>query len=108
MGCNCKQVKKIDKNVNKDSYKYTKKGFRGKLYFLWESFIKLLNALFICCLIILLVPIIISVIIWTFLFKGRAYVPFPKKLLKPKNSNENKIESEIEEIIDGEELQIKD
>ena len=106
MGCNCKQVEKIDKKLNKDSYRHNRKGIRGKLYFLWKSFIKLLNSLLLSCLLILLVPVIIIVIIWTLLFKGRGYVPFPKKLLIV-SKEENNIESEIEEL-DGEELQNKD
>lgn len=101
MGCNCKTAKKIDERLNKDHYKYTKKGFRGKMYLLYELLMKLLNSLFLVVLIISLVPIVIGILITNMVFRGKKAIPFPKKLLKIKKDNE--IEDNIE-VIDGEEL----
>ena len=56
MGCNCKNIKKIDKILVANNAKYEKKGILGLI----SNFsINIFNKIFVILLMILLIPIVI-------------------------------------------------
>lgn len=92
MGCNCKTVKKINERINANNKQYEKRGTLRILRNIWLNFIHVLNIFLTCIIIITLVPIIILILLYNFLFKQDAYVPLPSKFIKNKNdelSNED-------------------
>lgn len=86
MGCNCKTVKKINKRINANGDTYEKKGFMRLFSNLWVNFASVINMLGTCLLIIMLVPTVIVVLIYNFIFKKEGYVPLPSKFIHNRNS----------------------
>ena len=85
MGCNCKNVKKLDKMLNINEVKYEKKGA-------WEAIsdisINLLNKVFVVTLMIILIPIVMIYFIFSFVFGNKMVVKLPKIFSKMKSKME--------------------
>lgn len=87
MGCNCKNVEKLNK-TQLFSVKNEKIGVWNRINAFSINFI---NKFIIVALFIILTPIVILVLIFKFLFKGKLTFPMPKfmtKYLKKIKENE--------------------
>ena len=86
MGCNCKNVKKLDKMLNINEVKYEKKGA-------WEAIsdisINLLNKVFVVTLMVILIPIVMIYFIFSFVFGNKMVVKLTKIFSKMKSKMEN-------------------
>ena len=83
MGCNCKNIKKIEqKMLNNNNNSQDKKGFGWVWNMISLSIQNILIKLLVVLLFIVMTPMVIIVLIVTFLFKGRPFIPLNKKLLK--------------------------
>jgi hypothetical protein len=87
MGCNCKNVQKVEnKLINANHVQNTKKGVMNILNKFTVLLKQILIKLGVVLLLFILTPIVIIVISYTFLFKDSAYFPinsdFVKKLSK--------------------------
>ena len=84
MGCNCKKVEKLEvalaPNANDNEVK--KKGIKNILKwvggFLWKLLLYLLIMICVC----VIVPCVLSIVIFNALFKGEAYIKIPSAWLK--------------------------
>lgn len=79
MGCNCKNIKKLDKMLVTNDIKYNKKGLLG---FISNFSITLFNKIFIISLMILVIPIVIIYFIIMYLFGGSLVFKAPKFIKK--------------------------
>ena len=87
MGCNCKNVDKL-KKTQLFAVKNDKIGVLNRINAFSLTFI---NKFIIIALLIILTPIVIAVLIFRFLFKGKMTFPIPKfmtKYLKKIKENE--------------------
>ena len=87
MGCNCKNVEKL-KKTQLFPIKNKKIGILNRINAFSLNFI---NKFIIIALLILLTPIVIIVLVFRFLFKGKMTFPIPKfmtKYLKKIKENE--------------------
>ena len=87
MGCNCKNVDKL-KKTQLFAVKNDKIGVLNRINAFSLTFI---NKFIIIALLIILTPIVIAVLIFIFLFKGKMTFPIPKfmtKYLKKIKENE--------------------
>lgn len=78
MGCNCKQVEKLQKT----QLFATKNERIGVLNRLNAMGINFFNKLIVVLLFVILTPIVIIVLIFSFLFKGDLILPLPKFMAK--------------------------
>ena len=79
MGCNCKNIKKLDKMLVTNDIKYNKKGLLG---FISNFSITLFNKIFVISLMILVIPIVIIYFIIMYLFGGSLVFKTPKFIKK--------------------------
>ena len=79
MGCNCKNIKKLDKMLVTNDTKYNKKGLLG---FISNFSITLFNKIFVISLMILVIPIVIIYFIIMYLFCGSLVFKTPKFIKK--------------------------
>ena len=78
MGCNCKKAKRIEKKFPEFSKKVIdKKGIKRFFQIFKEFFNKLLGTCFIFIVSCILLPIIICLLIFSFLTKGQLTIPLP-------------------------------
>lgn len=78
MGCNCKQVEKLQK-TQLFATKNEKIGVLNRLNVIGINF---LNKSILILLFVILTPIIIIVLIFKLLFEGRMVLPLPKFMAK--------------------------
>ena len=78
MGCNCKQVEKLQK-TQLFATKNEKIGVLNRLNTMGINFF---NKLIVLLLFVILTPIVIVVLILSYLFKGRLMLPLPKFMAK--------------------------
>lgn len=78
MGCNCKNVDKL-KKTQLFAVKNDKIGVMNRINAFSLNFI---NKFIIVLLLILLTPIVIMVLVFSFLFKGKLNFPLPKFMTK--------------------------
>ena len=79
MGCNCKNIKKLDKMLVTNDIKYNKKGLLG---FISNFSITLFNKIFVISLMILVILIVIIYFIIMYLFGGSLVFKTPKFIKK--------------------------
>ena len=83
MGCNCKNVKKLEnKLINDNGNIKEKNGVLRIFNKVSLVFKQVLMKLFIILLFIVLTPIVMFVLIITFIFKNQAYFPMNGKIVK--------------------------
>ena len=78
MSCNCKNIEKLKKT----QIFATKNDKIGVINRLNSIFFTFLIKSFILALLVILTPIVILVLIFTFLFNGKLVFPLPKKFSK--------------------------
>ena len=82
MGCNCKNVKKLEnKLINDNGNIKEKNGVLRIFNKVSLAFKQVLMKLFVILLFIVFTPIVMFVLIITFIFKNQAYFPMNGKLI---------------------------
>ena len=90
MGCNCKNVKKLEnKLINDNGNIKEKNGVLRIFNKVSLAFKQVLMKLFIILLFIVLTPIVMFVLIITFIFKNQAYFPMNGKIVKSSSKLDN-------------------
>lgn len=79
MGCNCKNIKKVDNMLVTNETKYEKKGLYG---FISNFSINLINKIIVIALMVILIPIVIIYFIFSYLFGGSLVFKTPKFIKK--------------------------
>ncbi len=90
MGCNCKKAQRIEKKFPEFAKKnFNKKGVKYLFNLIKDFFDKILGACFIFIVGVILMPIIIYMLIHSFLFKGQMTITLPnlKKLSQKLQKN---------------------
>lgn len=83
MACDCKRVEKIQNLVsNANGSNYPQKGFMGALSKFWNIIVNIFAKIFILFLFVVITPIVILILCFNFIFKGKATLILPKKLSK--------------------------
>ena len=81
MGCACKNVKKVESLAsNANHYNREKKGVKRYLSMMWDLLGALLRRLVIIILIFILVPVVIGILLYNFIFKGEIFLGIPSFL----------------------------
>lgn len=90
MGCNCKNVKKLEnKLINDNGNIKEKNGVLRIFNKVSLAFKQVLMKLFIILLFIVLTPIVMLVLIITFIFKNQAFFPINGKIVKSLSKLDN-------------------
>lgn len=87
MGCNCKNIKKIDNMLVTNDVKYEKKGLYG---FISNFSINLINKCIVILLMVILIPIVIIYFIFSYIFGGSLVFKTPnfiKKIIEKTKDN---------------------
>lgn len=91
MGCNCKNVKKLQNLVNANHEQIERKGINKVFYTIINGIQNLWIKLLVVIIIAIAIPIVFITLIITLFFKGRPTIPIPKKiaekLIKRKKSS---------------------
>lgn len=83
MGCNCKQIKKMQSflpNANKKQIE--KKGFLGILHKMFNSMANIGLKIIFSIILIIAFPIVLAILIFNLFYDGKATVKVPKKALQ--------------------------
>lgn len=92
MGCNCKNVKKIQNLVPNANHSQTeRKGVKKLLYLVIDGLQNLWVKILVMLIIAIVLPIVFLILITTLFFQGKPTIPMPKKIIKKliKNKNES-------------------
>ena len=90
MGCKCKNVKKLENKLIKDNGNIKKKNGVLRIFDkVTLAFKQLLIKLFVILLFIVLTPVVMIVLITTFIFKNQAFFPMNGKIVKSLSKLDN-------------------
>ena len=103
MGCNCKNINKVDKFIKETNgiKPIQKKGISYWKEVFFENIEKVFNGLLVICLLLIICPLICLLLILSFIFKGRFIIPLPPFIFKILKKAEKKIKEEQEKEKNG-------
>lgn len=90
MGCNCKNIKKLENKLINDNGNIKKKNGVLRIFDkVTLAFKQLLIKLLVILLFIVLTPVVMIVLITTFIFKNQAFFPMNGKIVKSLSKLDN-------------------
>lgn len=92
MGCNCKNVKRIQNLIpNANHSQNERKGVEKLLFSMINSLQNFMIKIFILLLLLAITPIVFIVIAFNLFFQGKPTIPMPKKIVEKiiRNKNES-------------------
>ena len=93
MGCACKNINKAAELApNANHYNKEKKGVKGYAIMTWDLLATLFSYIGMILLIISLVPIVICILIFNLLFRGKMFIEVPSFLLGRDKKDNVKVE----------------
>ena len=90
MGCNCKNVRTIEKSItNFNNKEIERKGFKNILIQILSFFLRIAIKCVILLLLLVLTPIILIVLITNLFCNGNLLIKIPKKWLRKNKDKTN-------------------
>lgn len=81
MACNCKRVEKIQNMLpNANNQHIEKKGLLKLIYQIWGMLLNVLIKFAVLILFVVVTPIVILMLSFNFIFKGKATIFLPEKI----------------------------
>lgn len=83
MACDCKRVEKLQNMIpNANEYRPNKQGIWGFVQYAWILFLNILMKCGVLLLFVIVTPIIIIMLSYNFIFKGKTTLFLPKNISK--------------------------